>query len=91
MGIGRRKFLRTIAGSASLIVLRNSSSAYSYQANQRLNVAIVGCGGRGMWFVSNIKNWGQNLVAMCDVDEQKAESLQDVPRCPQIPRLSQDA
>ncbi|MCS3920509.1 hypothetical protein Q2T83_09310 [Fervidibacter sacchari] len=59
MGIGRREFLRTMAGSAGLIVLRNSSSAYSYQANQRLNVAIVGCGGRGMWFVSNIKSGGR--------------------------------
>jgi predicted dehydrogenase len=84
MGIGRREFLRAIAGGVSLIVLRNGSSAYSYQANQRLNVAIVGCGGRGIWFVSNIKNWGQNLVAMCDVDEQKAEKafkiFPDVPK-----------
>jgi predicted dehydrogenase len=84
MGIGRREFLQAMVGSVGLIVLRNSSSAYSYQANQKLNVAIVGCGGRGMWFVSNIKNWGQNLVAMCDVDEQKAaeafKMFPDVPK-----------
>ncbi|MEZ8217216.1 hypothetical protein B0813_000753 [Candidatus Fervidibacteria bacterium JGI MDM2 SSWTFF-3-K9] len=37
MGIGRREFLRAMVGGVGLIALRNSSSAYSYQANQRLN------------------------------------------------------
>jgi len=59
MGIGRREFLRAMVGGVGLIALRNSSSAYSYQANQRLNVGIVGCGGRGRWFVSNIKSGGR--------------------------------
>ncbi len=81
----RREFiLRSGASGLGLLFLKQGASARTYQANQRLNVAIVGCGGRGHWFVSNIKNWGQNLVAMCDVDEEKAASsfklFPDVPK-----------
>ncbi|MCS7185467.1 MAG: Gfo/Idh/MocA family oxidoreductase [Armatimonadota bacterium] len=82
----RRDFLLvTVKGGLGFVVLRDSLSARTYRANQKLNVAIVGCGGRGMWFVSNIKNWGQNLVAMCDVDEQKAaEAFKMFPEVPKF-------
>ena len=70
--MNRRRFLRRAAlGGASLLVLRNSDSARSYQANERLNIALIGIGGRGEWFVDTIPNMA-NVVAVCDVNEQRA-------------------
>jgi len=69
--ISRRRFLAgTAVGGAGLVILRNSASALSYQANEKLNVALVGCGGRGVWFVDTLPKM-QNVVALCDVDDRK--------------------
>jgi hypothetical protein len=75
--IDRRRFLRrTALGGAGLLILRSSASARSYQANERLNVALIGCGGRGTWFVDTIPKL-ENVVALCDVNDQKiAETFQ---------------
>jgi hypothetical protein len=66
----RRGFLRSSAATAAgLLILESSKSAWSYQANQKLNIALVGVGGRGSWFVSTIPGLGENLVALCDVND----------------------
>jgi len=54
------------------LVLKNSRSAFSYDANTKLDIALIGVGGRGSWFVGAIPDLGQNVVSMCDVDERKA-------------------
>ncbi len=67
----RRRFLcRTALGGGSLLILKPARSAWSAQANERLNVALVGVGGRGDWFVETIPKL-ENVVALCDVNEQK--------------------
>ncbi|MHC4406439.1 MAG: Gfo/Idh/MocA family protein [Planctomycetota bacterium] len=69
--MSRRGFLAgTVAGGAGLLILRNSRLAWSYQANEKLNVALVGVGGRGRWFVDTIPRM-ENVVALCDVNDQK--------------------
>jgi hypothetical protein len=69
--IDRRGFLcKTALGGAGLLILRTSASARSYQANERLNIALVGCGGRGTWFVDTIPKM-ENVVALCDVNDNK--------------------
>lgn len=71
--ISRRGFLKDAAlGGAGLLVLSNSGSARSYQTNEKLNVALIGVGGRGRWFVGTIPKLDANVVAMCDVNERKA-------------------
>ncbi len=43
--ISRRRFVAgAAAGGAGLLILRNSASAASYQANEKLNIALVGVG-----------------------------------------------
>jgi hypothetical protein len=43
-------------------------------------VALVGVGGRGSWFVGAIPGLGENLVALCDVDDTKnPEAYQRLP------------
>jgi len=69
--LSRRGFLRNAAFSAgSVLILSNSASLGSAQANDKLNIALVGVGGRGEWFTSTIPRT-ENLVALCDVDETK--------------------
>jgi hypothetical protein len=79
--ISRRGFLKDAAlGGAGLLVLSNSGSARSYQANEKLNVALIGVGGRGRWFVGTIPKLDANVVAMCDVNERKASlSFEEIP------------
>ena len=83
-GMSRRRLLRSAAiGAAGLVVLGNSASARGAPANARLNVALVGVGGRGSWFVETIPRIGENVVAMCDANERRAaESFQKLPDVP---------
>ena len=80
--VSRRDFFRYAAFSGvGLVLLKNSRSAFSYQANEKLNIALVGVGGRGSWFVGAIPNLGQNVAAMCDVNEWKARpSFERLPK-----------
>ncbi|MCL4205309.1 MAG: Gfo/Idh/MocA family oxidoreductase [Pirellulaceae bacterium] len=72
--LNRREFLT--ASGAGLLILRNSESARGYQANERLNLGLVGCGGRGTWFVETLPRM-ENVVALCDVDAEKmVEAMQ---------------
>ncbi len=70
----RRAFLRqTAAGGAGLglVILHGGQAAHTYAANNKLNVALIGVGGRGSWFVDQIPKL-ETVVAMCDVNESKA-------------------
>jgi hypothetical protein len=70
----RREFLAA-AGGVGWMILSNSASARSYQANERLNLGLIGCGGRGTWFVDTLPRM-ENLVALCDVDTEKMVAAQ---------------
>ncbi len=75
--ISRREFAGSVAlGGAGLMILPRSVSARSYAANERLNLALIGVGGRGRWFVDTIPKM-ENVAALCDVNGQKlAEAFQ---------------
>ena len=55
------------------------STPESKSPNEKLNIAVVGCGGKGH---SDMKLCsGENIVALCDVDEkQAAEARKDQPK-----------
>ena len=57
----RRRFLTT-----SALSVMSYSSLLAAEANNKLNIAVVGIGGMGGSNVSRCK--GQNVVAICDVD-----------------------
>lgn len=81
----RRVFLGdAIRAGAGLCILESSASATTYGANERLGVALVGVGGRGSWFVGAIPDAGENVVALCDVNDQKAAGAYR--RFPDLPR-----
>jgi predicted dehydrogenase len=72
----RRQFLKGVAGGAGLLILAGES-AFGYEANERLNIALVGVGGRGNWFVERMPRLA-NIVAMCDVNDRKSEGAYKV-------------
>ncbi len=84
----RRGFLGTTAAAAPLFLAHGQ--ALGYAANERIQVAVVGVGGRGSGFVPD-KGWssvreqmGARVAALCDVNKKKAAesfNLQpDVPK-----------
>ena len=62
----RRQFARTLAG-AGLGILGVPALLRGRGLAEKLNIALVGVGGRG---ADNLKALsGENIVALCDVDE----------------------
>lgn len=69
----RRRFLGAATG-AGMVILANSASARSYQANEKLHIALVGVGVRGGGHhVRAFSRIGENLVALCDVNDKQLE------------------
>jgi predicted dehydrogenase len=68
----RRAVLRRLGatGIATISSGRTSVAAGVRGANDRLNLAIVGCGGQGAENLERIA--GENIIALCDVDAQRA-------------------
>ena len=70
--LDRRRFIQSsLLGAAGIVILKDSRSARAYQANEKLRIAIVGACGQGGSNVGNVA--GENLVALCDVDERRAD------------------
>src|SRR5688572_12736649 len=76
----RRRFLKTAtAGAAGCLILRNSRSAFSFQANEKLNIALIGVGERGRGFIGKVSQMNQNLVAVCNVDQRRINDAKQLP------------
>ena len=85
MPLSRRRFLtRGVLGAAGLTILRDGRSAFGYDANEKVNVALIGVGGRGRWFAGTMPKLS-NVVAMCDVDDHKARLSYD--ELPQVTKF----
>ena len=65
----RRAFVGTAAASAFAFTF---VPRRAFGANERLNVAGIGVGGKGAGDVEDIARAGCNIVALCDVDERRA-------------------
>lgn len=67
--LNRRQFVGAAASSAFAFTYVPSRA---FGANERLNVAAIGAGGKGSSDVSGAAGAGCNIVALCDVDERRA-------------------
>lgn len=64
----RRRFLQTSLGlSAAAFAWPALSTSRVLGANERLNIGVIGVGGRGAGDLAAVA--GENIVALCDVDE----------------------
>jgi len=65
----RRAFLKqSAAAGAGLVILRSGVLKGGQPPSDKLNIAIVGCGGRGGSNTNGVKS--ENIVALCDVNEK---------------------
>lgn len=72
----RRRF---VAGSVAALAAPTVISSRAFGANDRLNIAGIGVGGKGRGDVASTSS-GQNVVAICDVDARTlAKSAQQYP------------
>lgn len=71
--LDRREMLRNtaLAGIGVWTAGRGRAWAAAASPNERLNVAAIGCGGRGGADLGEVAAT-ENIVALCDVDEQRA-------------------
>jgi predicted dehydrogenase len=49
-----------------------ATAAASTEANTKLNIAVIGCGGQGRHDMKQVLSLKQNVVAVCDADENAA-------------------
>ncbi len=63
----RRDFLKTATTGAGLILLPSGTLKGANAPSNKLNVALIGAGGRGRWHYDAVSS--ENVVALCDVDE----------------------
>jgi predicted dehydrogenase len=69
--VTRRAFVRNVAWAGSgLIILSDPRSVRGVPANEKLNIAGIGVSGRGGDDIQGVA--GENLVALCDVDDAHA-------------------
>jgi predicted dehydrogenase len=73
----RRTFLKGSAAAAGALAF-GVPSATAYRANEKLNIGLVGCGGRGRSVMSEAVKAGCKLVAVADCAKFRIESVKPV-------------
>jgi hypothetical protein len=75
----RRSFLRRIgvagAGAWALPRLLSARVLGATSANNKLNIALLACGGRTRQILPSILSSGENIVALCDVNAARVDLL----------------
>jgi hypothetical protein len=72
-GLSRREFVSAAAAAAFTIVPRRVlGAARQSSANNKLNIAGIGVGGRGVDDIKEVA--GENIVALCDADLDRASA-----------------
>ena len=68
----RRQFLGTTGLATASAVLGFPALLSARSPNEKLNIAIIGCGGRGAGNLAEVSS--ENIVALCDVNERNLEA-----------------
>ncbi len=83
-GISRKNFLgkAALAAGGMMVVPRHVLGGSGYQApSDTLNIACIGVGGMGASNTRSLAEIGENIYALCDVDEEyAAETLYNYPK-----------
>jgi len=83
--VSRRRFLGSSAALGAGLTILPGGLVRGYAANERLGVALVGLSGRGQWFVETVPHIGENVVALCDVNQRRAAGA--FARFPEVPKF----
>lgn len=74
----RRSFLKQLGAAGAGAVAfsyAQPASVFGAAANNRLNLALIGCGNRMRQLLQSIVSAGDNVVALCDADPAQLEKL----------------
>ena len=71
--ITRRECLKSSAAAAAALTIIPGGLARGYAANEKVNVGIIGSGGRGGANLKGVAEQGANVSALCDVDRQRLD------------------
>jgi predicted dehydrogenase len=75
-GVSRRRFIAGAGAAAATISLVRADLAFGSQANSKINLGIIGCGGRGTWIAKLFqKDGGYNLMAAADYFPDRVDNL----------------
>ena len=76
MTVSRRRFLSASVLAAATAVIVNPRSVVGAQANAKLEIGLIGCGGRGNWITDVFKqNPNYQWVAVADYFENRAKTV----------------
>ena len=75
-GLSRRRFLSDAGAAALAFTIVRPELVRGSRANSKVNLGIVGCGGRGRWIADLFqKHGGYNLVAAADYFQDRVDAL----------------
>lgn len=81
--ITRRRLIAGAAGFGAGVLILPGVNARTYAANEKLNLALAGCGNRGGNLLESFLRIGDNVVVLCDVNQQRAgKTFQKAPDVP---------
>lgn len=70
----RRRFLASASASAVTVTLLNAKLVRATEANSRIDLGLIGCGGRGAWIAGLFaKHGGYNVAAVADYFPDKTD------------------
>jgi predicted dehydrogenase len=73
--VTRRHFLTTTSASALSLTLLKPTTIFGAEANSKVNIGLIGCGGRGTWIANLfVKNGGYNFVAVADYFQDRVNA-----------------
>ena len=77
-GLSRRGFIAGAGAAAVGVTLIRPELVRAAQANEKVNIGCIGCGGRGTWIADLFKrHGGYNIVACADYFEDRVKSFGD--------------
>ncbi len=76
--VSRRGFLAGTGAAALSFTVLGPQAVSSYAANSKVNLGLIGCGGRGTWIADLfMKHGGYNLVAAFDYFQDRVDGFGD--------------
>jgi len=74
--ITRRQFIAGAGAAAMSFTVVKPELVHSYNAGTKINLGIIGCGGRGIWIADLFKqHGGYNIVAAADYFQDRVDAL----------------
>ena len=75
----RRQFIKYGSMAAGGVALTGPYPVRGQNLNSKLNLAQIGCGGKGRSDVRIVRPAGENVVALCDVNTPSGRTMKQIP------------